>query len=328
MAAACLAGALIANPAQAQEDSDAGDDSVRLVCDDGSEFVALFGERDVEITLADGTKIKLPEKPGGDDGFLFTNGKMQLKGDEEKVLWIVGKKAPVNCQFDQGPQYAHFDQPITVDSQDLPPDSANPDMSPVVSCYRFADFMIKEVDLGEKGAAKLAILPPKAACQKDDPAEKLISGDEAGYFLGAKGKFLFFQAADGWNGGLPFAVYDSQSAKRLFSDSFEGEDFVNIVTDGTKLTIDFRRVHTASCTMMPDNAACIDMVKKETGLGEGIAVPDCKASYDEEMKRTPDYAKEIGELPSVISYQAKLVFDGTKATVTPEAGETACRVPD
>jgi hypothetical protein len=33
-----------------------------------------------------------------------------------------------------------------------------------------------------------------------------------------------------------------------------------------------------------------------------VKLPDCAAAYDAEKKRTPEYAKEIEQLPSVISY--------------------------
>jgi hypothetical protein len=67
-----------------------------------------------------------------------------------------------------------------------------------------------------------------AKCERDDPGEKVVSDPVAGYFLGAKGSLAFFQAPDGFNGGMPFVVIDTASMKKLFDDSFEGADFEKV----------------------------------------------------------------------------------------------------
>lgn len=41
-----------------------------------------------------------------------------------------------------------------------------------------------------------------------------------GYFKGAKGNLVFFDADDGINGGMPFVVYDSKTGKSVFKDSY------------------------------------------------------------------------------------------------------------
>ena len=66
----------------------------------------------------------------------------------------------------------------------------------------------------------------------------------------------------------------------------------------------------------------------EDGLGSLAQLPDCGAAYEAEKKRTPDYAKEIEQLPSVISYPVTATFDGTAVSYVARAGETSCRVPD
>jgi hypothetical protein len=42
----------------------------------------------------------------------------------------------------------------------------------------------------------------------------------SGYFTGlAKGDLVFFEASDGEDGGMPFAVYDSKTQKKIFEDN-------------------------------------------------------------------------------------------------------------
>jgi hypothetical protein len=323
----------LAHPAFAQQQDDEAmdeDESVQISCDDGTQLNALFDETSVEVTTADGVKIKLPQKDD-DKEFLYTNGKFTLRGDDSNASWTVGKKTPVACHFnDQDQQQpTHFDEPLTVDTTPLPKDKANPDAQPQVNCYRFASFMVKEVDLGDKGAESLAIAAPDAACQraagKDD---KPVKDDTAGYFFGAKGNLAFFQAEDGLNGGLPFVVYDTKTMKRLFDDNLQGDDFESLDVVGTTAKITYRRVFSSDCSLYKDGGACADKIKKATGLGGVDAkLPDCGAAYDAEKKRTPDYAKEIEDLPSVISYEAELDYDGSKVSIKPLKGETACSVP-
>lgn len=322
----------LAQPALAQEDDEAMDEdqAVTISCDDGTKFDALFGETSVTVTMADGSKMELPQKDD-DKGFLYTNGKFTLSGDDESASWTVGKKTPVACHFDEQQQQrpTHFDEPLTVDTAPLPKDKANPDAQPQVNCYRYAGFMVKEVDLGEKGAESLSITRPDAACEraagKDD---KPVKDDTSAYFFGAKGNLAFFQADDLSNGGLPFVAYDTATMKKLFGDSLAGDDFESLDVEGTTVKATYRRVYSADCSLYKDSGACADKIKQATGLGTpDAALPDCTAAYDEEKKRTPDYAKEIDEMPSVITYEAELDFDGTTLTIKPLKGETSCNVP-
>jgi hypothetical protein len=321
----------LALPAFAQEEDDEAmdeDQAVTISCDDGTKLDALFDETSVQITMADGSQVKLPQKDD-DKGFLYTNGKFVLSGDDSSARWTAGKKAPVTCHFDEQQQPTHFDEPLTVDNTPLPEDKNNPDAQPVVNCYRFAGFMVKEVDLGEVGAESLAITRPDAACEraagKDD---KPVKDDLAGYFFGAKGNLVFFQAEDGHNGGLPFVAYDTKTMKRLFDDSLAGDDFESLDVNGTTVKATYRRVYSADCSLYKEGGDCADKVRKETGLGGPDAkLPDCGEAYDAEKKRTPKYAKEIEDLPSVISYEAELDYDGAVLTIKPLKGQTACSVP-
>jgi hypothetical protein len=328
---ALLSGLVVTGgPVWAQQDAPMDDqDSVTIICDDGTELQAAFDDKGVEITFANGTKVSLPQGKSNDDSYSYSNGKFTLNGNDESAEWTVGRRVPVACKIKDDTPPTPFDAPITIDADPLPADKANPDAQPQVNCYRFPGFMVKEVDLGEKGAEKLAITPQNAACKRDAAKdEKVVKDDIAGYFLGVKGNFAFFQGSDGWNGGMPFVVYDAKTMKRLFEDSFEGEDFHSIDTDGTNLTLNFRRSYTADCSLYLDGGDCAARLRKMIGLGGIAKIPECGPAYEAEKKRTPDYAKEIEQLPSVISYEAVLKFDGKMVNVSPLAGDTGCHVPD
>jgi membrane-bound inhibitor of C-type lysozyme len=331
MTVAAIAAGLIAGFAGTARAQDAEpmdeQDPVAITCEDGTELGALFDEAGVVVILSDGTEVKLPQKAAG-DSFSYSDGKYTLSGDDKGAQWTVGKKAPTACQFADADGPTVFDEPVSVDMTPLPADKANPDAQPQVSCYRFAGFAVKEVDLGEKGAESLAITAKDAACARaPGKGETVVDDEVAGYFLGAKGHFVFFQAADGWNGGLPFVVYDGRNGTRLFEDSFTGDDFGSLAVDGETLKLTFRRVYSADCSLFKDAATCGAAVGKATGLGAATPLPDCAATYEAEKKRTPDYAKEIEELPSVISYEAELTFDGKAVSVKPLAGPARCDVP-
>jgi hypothetical protein len=325
VAVAMIGTLALASPASAQDEE--AEQPFPLNCEDGTKLTALFSENDVTVTLADGTSVKLAFKT--DDPFvLYSDGKHQLAEKGDILEWTIGKKAPTICSPEDGDVATPFDQPVAVDNVELPPNKGNPDARPGVNCYRFKGFMVKEVDLGEVGAEKLAILPENAKCERDDASEKTITDPVAGYFLGAKDDLAFFQASDGFNGGMPYVVIDTKTMKTLFDDSFEGADFEKIDRQGERLTLDYVRTYSADCSLYLDGTACAQKIKKDTGLGAAVLLPDCAAAYDAEKKRTPDYAKEIEQLPSVISYPVTVNFDGTAATYTPRAGETTCRVPD
>ena len=325
LAGVTIAALALASPALAQDQEE--DQPFPLNCEDGTKLTALFSENDVTVTLADGTSFKLPFK-SEDPVVLYSDGQRQLAEKGDMLEWTVGKKAPTLCSAEDDDVATPFDQPVAVDNVDLPPNNDNPDAKPAVNCYRYSGFMVKEVDLGEVGADKLAILPENAKCERDDSAEKAVTDPVAGYFLGAKDSLAFFQAADGFNGGMPFVVIDTKTMKKLFDDSFEGADFEKIDVEGGKLVLDYVRTYSADCSLYLDGQACADKIGKETGLGTVARLPDCGAAYDAEKKRTPDYAKEIEQLPSVISYPVTTTFDGTSVSYAPRAGETSCRVPD
>ena len=225
-----------------------------------------------------------------------------------------------------------FDKPIKTDVVKLPKNPELPDNEPSITCDRYAGYMVKQIDMGELGAAKLAILPADAACEETTAGEKVIKDDMVGYFMGAKGNFVVFSASDGFNGGLPVVVMDAATQKHLFDFStFLGEDgeaplFSKLEVKDKTFKASFTNVYSADCSLYDSDKACVDKVKAATSLA---TLPDCKKVYDDMISGSPEYADDIKKSGSVLVYDVDLVYENDKVTITPVPNkETVCFVPE
>ncbi len=198
-----------------------------------------------------------------------------------------------------------FDKPLRVAHVTLPRDPENPQARPELRCSYFARFMVKEIDLGEPGASQLSILPAvgtERACRKENAAdERIVSPDDwTGYFKGAVGDYIFFDAEDGWNGGLGFAVF-TPDAKKLFDDVAKRWIQIGHAPSGGALLLRFVRVYGAKCSLGNSEAeGCWTKIEKETGLD--APMPDCRALYRREQRRTPELAKQVLDDPAAVDY--------------------------
>jgi hypothetical protein len=227
---------------------------------------------------------------------------------------------------------APFDTPIDKKVIALPADPANPRAKPNRTCFTYPGFVVKQVDLGEKGAAELSIT---SFTNKAPPCAAKIAGetiidwkDWSGYFAGAKGPFVFFDADDGLNGGMPFAVFRAQTGKKLFEDTSRLDEALKsvAVVDGA-LVMHYGRVWPAPCSLMSDGKACWKKIMAATGLADP-ARPDCTKAYQEEITRFPKYAKKIPTYKSVIAYNVEGRYVAGKLALKPEAGPVTCWLED
>jgi hypothetical protein len=225
-----------------------------------------------------------------------------------------------------------FDKPLNVHVVALPTDKDNPQAKPKRSCFYYPDRMVKEVDLGEPGAERLSFTPvgsesQQPKCVADNRREIAIKSDDwSGYFDGMKGDFAFFDADDGHEGGMPFAVF-SPAAKKLFEDIRQGDDFKSIRLSGDTLTMRYRRVFVAPCSLYADAKGCWDRIVGTTGLTQSTR-PDCTKPYENEMKRTPKFAKETRNGKSVIAYNVTATYVREKLTFAPTGGGVSCWLED
>jgi hypothetical protein len=227
---------------------------------------------------------------------------------------------------------ASFDKPVYQRTVDLGPSQSTPGARAKVTCYFFPTFMVKEVDLGEKGANRLAIVPAtkiktRTCSRLYDQDEKVIDSDEwSGYFKGVKGSLVFFDADDGVNGGMGFAVYDASSGQKIFADAAVGPLAFPDRRDKA-VSITYTRLVQGECVIPKDQAACWDRIKKKLDLDSAPA-PDCKAGYEKsaqalakgrcQAQKADDaqcLAKEIqlarqqsSNSPSVVSYPVEVLL--------------------
>ncbi len=226
-----------------------------------------------------------------------------------------------------------FDKPVKVVKVPLPADPLNPQAKPAVSCFYFKDFAAKQIDRGEVGA-ELSIVPLPAGgeaykCREAAaPSEKAVDAKEwSGYFKGAKGAYIFFDASDGINGGLGFAIFSASERKKLFDDTAKALHAVDLAPSG--LVLHYTRVYDAGCSLFADPAGCWAKVKQSTGLTQASA-PDCAAPYKAEEKRmkgTPNQAR-VASLPSVVDYEAVAALEAGQGKISPAQGKLACRLSD
>ena len=219
--------------------------------------------------------------------------------------------------------YGTFDHPIDKKIVDFgpspyyPPDRAN-EVRKRLTCFVFSDFIIKEYDEGQKGAEWHAIVPVKqgkVTCSLSRSTDELrIPGKTwSGYFKGAKGQYVFFDADDGFNGGLSFVVYDSRTQRKVFQDSAslqESDQFSATSQQGT-VTLSYRRVVVTHCDLRTEAGNCWQKLQKKFGIQEH-APPVC-SGYEEIKER----------YESAIAYPVKVVLKPGTVPI-PANGKLSC----
>jgi len=226
-----------------------------------------------------------------------------------------------------------FDKPVSKQVIPLPADPDNPQAKAKRSCFNYPGFTVKEVDLGEVGADTLAIIPistgkKEPLCEQKTGSEFVIKRDDwSGYFAGTKGNFVFFDADDGLQGGMPFAVFSGKTGKKLFEDSRLGDNFTSIASSGDGLVLRYKRVYLAPCPLFADSKACWKKITAATALADATP-PDCSEAYEKEMKRTPKFAQAVRRGNTVIGYNVEARYAGGKPTFAPLPGRTTCWLED
>lgn len=242
---------------------------------------------------------------------------------------------------------ASFDTPRNKKTVDIGRSPARTDTRARVNCYFFSRFMVKEVDLGEKGADRLSIVPisrgvlPRCTRTRSK-MEKVINPSEwGGYFKGVKGDLVFFDADDGLNGGMPFAVYNSRTGKKIFEDNVLGDFTFGEASSGA-IVLRYTRVLETKCVVPRDADTCWPQIQKSIGL-ENVSMPDCKQGYeksDQDMakgrcqaqnadnpdcaaKKLPLARDQANSAVSVIAYPVEVVLDYHPA-VKPLSGILQC----
>jgi hypothetical protein len=190
-----------------------------------------------------------------------------------------------------------FDAPLKKEVVDFGPSPYYPDPQTAphvkLSCFYFPTFMVKEFDEGQKGAEWLAIVPTGKAeaalsCTRSHAPDEVVI-EWWGYFKAAKTNLVFFHAPDGQDGGMPFAVFDSRTGKKIFADVAFDSDFlktqvevspfnslrVSGAQDGA-ISLKYLRVEAFECDLhLPtERSACWEKIRVQAGL-RNRQIPVC-----------------------------------------------------
>jgi hypothetical protein len=175
-----------------------------------------------------------------------------------------------------------FDRPLQKSVVDL---GASPYYKPsqhvrkTLTCYYYSALTVKEYDEGQKGAEWLSVVPSAhAACTRTHRLdEKVYKYPEwHGYFWGVKGPVALFDAPEGTDGGLPFAVFDVRTGRKLFEDSsllnyyqetLHIKPLFRITSGADQIPqLNYFRVVPAGCNLKTEQAACWNKVKAELSI--------------------------------------------------------------
>ena len=239
-----------------------------------------------------------------------------------------------------------FDKPTSKSVVPLGRSTSGSGRRAKVTCYFYPQFMVKEVDRGEKGADRLSIVPITSTVHHctafQTKAEMVINADEwSGYFKGVKKDLVFFDGDDLVNGGMGFAVYDAKTGKRIFEDSTLGHLEFS-ATNGPQISLKYTRVVDGQCIVPKDQAGCWEQIRKTIGL-DNASPPDCKQAYEQSAQKlakgrcqaqnsdTPQcVAKEIQlardqtkDATSIIAYPVEVTL-GSQPSTKPITGELKC----
>lgn len=243
-----------------------------------------------------------------------------------------------------------FDAPLAVERVPIGAGENGSARKRQLSCFVYKGLRVKELDLGEVGAAELAILPlPPGArhvpCERQTaPGEIIVPADAwSGYFKGVKSGFVLFDAEDGTNGGLGFAVFDGRSGKKLFEDLAVGE-MRAAEAAGAAIRLRYRRAFVAACSIPHQGATCWAAAARMAGV-KAAPAPDCEAGYlkakaamargrceagpgvspaclEAEMRRLDE--QRWNEAPSVVAYEVEAEIGPSRQSVRTLGGPLSC----
>ncbi|HEX7816939.1 hypothetical protein [Dyella sp.] len=220
-----------------------------------------------------------------------------------------------------------FDKPLRETHLPLPNNPNSPQAKPELSCWYYPHLMIKQVDIGEKGAEQLSMIPvapgqATPACKRThDKAEQVIS-NWSGYFWGVKGDYAFFKAADGFNGGTGFAIFNAVNGDRLQTGTMADDHLLALQSlrpagieqlDERRiypLLVRYKSLYQAPCSLRSDETACWNAIRQITGLVQA-APPDCGSAYatQEQQATSAKDKAQIARNPTVLTYDVEAIVD-------------------
>lgn len=177
---------------------------------------------------------------------------------------------------------AAFDAPTKVETKDLGGNRT-------LTCWRYPNMLVKQVDAHEKGAQRLSFVRFESAAPSCEealaPSEKVLD-DWGGYYAGAFGTLVIFDGDDGWNGGMGFAVYDATTGKQVFKDARVG------AMTSTKDALLYKRLVSLDCNASNDKACATKAMTLANTKQNVLAL--CTKGYATWLA---DFQKQVAKLP-------------------------------
>jgi hypothetical protein len=234
-------------------------------------------------------------------------------------------------------QSESFDKAIkeTVVDLGVPPEYAGEPTAPHIKlrCHYFQNFLVKELDSGGKGDDWISIatndpshLTPCA--QERAEGETVIQNEEEDYFSVVKRNFVFLSAADCFDRGCPFYVFDALTKKKLFEDQLrlspKGKIAdIHFSKNGSKLVMRYPSVVAAECSLPLKKSECWKEILHTTGLTPQ-PMPRCvgySGFIKQEVSGTDDQRD-----PSVVSFPVEVAIPEFKRRIL--HGPVACWAAD
>ncbi|MGE3622550.1 MAG: hypothetical protein AB7H77_01570 [Bdellovibrionales bacterium] len=245
---------------------------------------------------------------------------------------------------------------------EFPRDPENPDAKRVIDCYYYSNFVVKQIDIGEKGVSRLSAAPVTTVPSKEKgqppvrqlppcstapmPGEFTVSADSwSGYFKGVKGNYMFVDADDIYNGGTGLAVFDIAKRAKIYEDLVK-DKIKSVEKSGDAVIMRYRRAFAATCSVPSQGKSCWQDIVTKTGLTATTPMPDCDGAYQKakaelaqllcdngESKDTVNCVAESikaldeqkwTEAPSVIGYNAEVIIGGSAPVAKPTGGAVEC----
>lgn len=239
-------------------------------------------------------------------------------------VWIDSLESPMRKQVvDLGPSSSNF--------------PGSQQLRVTLSCFFYPGFMVKEVHEQQNKAMTSEVVVPVIegatvdCTQSRVPREISLSEPdwEGEYFVGAKGSLLFFEWADGNNGGRPFSILDATSGKQVYADSAYDPVFwdrkpnpspfnrVRVIDQSGAITLRYLHVEVYECDphLPIERISCWETIKAQAGL-RNRQIPVCTG-----------YERIHGHYGSAVAYpvEVSLPLHPTRKTVD---GPVRCWPPD
>jgi hypothetical protein len=168
-------------------------------------------------------------------------------------------------------------------------------------CRYYNGFLVKELDMKQQGDEWIAIAPGSyvdTPCTKGHGKDEIVVKGWSGYFAGVKGNLVFLNGDDGYNGGYPFGIFDSESFKKIYEDSRQlDDDKFQFSGDEKHVAVRYLRVEAADCSIPEKKNECWENIELKNGLSPQ-PMPVCTGYRD-----LPDETD-----PSVVSYPVELTL--------------------